>query len=238
LIKDPAVKDDIHLEQLSALLDDELDPNQARFLLRRVAADATMAQRFEQYSLIGEAIRGQAVTPPGLVARVRASLARGAEGQMAQVSASASAPQPRPSGQQERPWAPLLATAVAVLAAVIVVVPRVAPPPQEQVAGTGTVLPLRQDVPATAVFSAVPNNDDEPLLIGGPARASFARYLMEHNGVASGRVRPTFVAGEAIYPAIVTEGGLVPGDDTSAGGPPAPPGAAGAPEDAGQENPR
>lgn len=44
-------------EQLSALVDDELEPNQHNLLIRRLERDQTLQGRWSRYFLMGEAIR-------------------------------------------------------------------------------------------------------------------------------------------------------------------------------------
>lgn len=46
-------------EQLSALMDGELAADQTRFLLRRIEADATLAQSWSRYQLAGAVLRRQ-----------------------------------------------------------------------------------------------------------------------------------------------------------------------------------
>ena len=48
-------------EQLSALVDGELAPDQARFLLRRLGHDTELAGRLERWQLAGDILRGQPV---------------------------------------------------------------------------------------------------------------------------------------------------------------------------------
>ncbi len=50
-------------EQLSALMDGELDPDGARFLLRRIAADADLKRRWERQHLARAALRRQTALP-------------------------------------------------------------------------------------------------------------------------------------------------------------------------------
>ena len=51
---------DLHQrQQLSALVDGELAPDQARFLLRRLQHDAELSERFERWQLCGDVLRGQ-----------------------------------------------------------------------------------------------------------------------------------------------------------------------------------
>lgn len=65
-------------QQLSALMDGELPPDQARFLLRRIGHDAELAGRWARWHLVGDVLRGQPV----------AALPAGAEGFPARVSAA------------------------------------------------------------------------------------------------------------------------------------------------------
>jgi len=60
-------------EQLSALMDGALPPDQTRFLLRRLQHDAPLAECWERWRLAGEAMRGLAPTqrlPPDFASRV------------------------------------------------------------------------------------------------------------------------------------------------------------------------
>jgi sigma-E factor negative regulatory protein RseA len=51
-------------EQLSALMDGELPRDQVRFLLRRIDADAQLAQAWTRYQLAGGVLRRQAALAP------------------------------------------------------------------------------------------------------------------------------------------------------------------------------
>jgi negative regulator of sigma E activity len=77
-VPDGAAKlDQHHRQQLSALLDGALAPDEARFLLRRLQHDATLAACWERWHLAGEVLRGrtQAPLPAGFSARVAAIVA-------------------------------------------------------------------------------------------------------------------------------------------------------------------
>lgn len=50
-------------QQLSALVDGELEREQARFLLRRLQGDADLAGRWQRWHLARDCLRGQAGTP-------------------------------------------------------------------------------------------------------------------------------------------------------------------------------
>ena len=66
-----------HRLQLSALVDGELAPDQARFLLRRLEHDAGLRGRFERWQLGGDVLRGQVrrAAAPELGARIAAAIA-------------------------------------------------------------------------------------------------------------------------------------------------------------------
>ena len=64
-------------EQLSALMDGALPPDQTRFLLRRLQHDAPLAESWERWRLAGETMRGLAPAqrlPADFALRVRAAL--------------------------------------------------------------------------------------------------------------------------------------------------------------------
>ncbi|NTV94823.1 MAG: sigma-E factor negative regulatory protein [Thiobacillus sp.] len=60
---------------LSALFDGELDAESSKRAVSRLGKDADAARRWQEYSLIGDALRGCAVERPDLNARIRAALA-------------------------------------------------------------------------------------------------------------------------------------------------------------------
>ena len=67
-------------QQLSALVDGELALDQARFLLRRLGHDAELVGRWERWHLVGDVLRGQAVSvvpggTEGVASRVAAAVA-------------------------------------------------------------------------------------------------------------------------------------------------------------------
>ena len=64
-------------QQLSALVDGELSPDEARFLLRRLEHDSELSGSFERWQLCGDVLRGQVTraADPDLGARVAAAIA-------------------------------------------------------------------------------------------------------------------------------------------------------------------
>lgn len=65
-----------HRQQLSALMDGELAPDQARFLLRRLQHDHELGECWERWQVVGDVLRGQdnAMLPAGFAARVSAAI--------------------------------------------------------------------------------------------------------------------------------------------------------------------
>lgn len=78
--------------QLSALIDGELSPDEARFLLRRLQHDPELADCWERWQLCGDVLRGRidAIVPDGFSRRVAAALA--AEPQASKANATAGGP--------------------------------------------------------------------------------------------------------------------------------------------------
>lgn len=151
-----AMKDKLeqhHGLQLSALMDGELAPDEARFLLRRLQHDGELAGCWERWQLAGEVMRGRAgvLLPEGFAGRVATAL-------HAEVPA---APARRAPGLLRWGGAAALAASVAVVA---LMVPRPAPDPQlgggaqVAVADTGQVpAPLRTQEPdAAQAIAAAP----------------------------------------------------------------------------------
>jgi len=66
-----------HRQQLSTLVDGELAPDEARFLLRRMEHDGELSGRFERWQLCGDVLRGQVrrAAAPDLAARIAAGIA-------------------------------------------------------------------------------------------------------------------------------------------------------------------
>ncbi|MFT3762769.1 MAG: RseA family anti-sigma factor [Pseudoxanthomonas sp.] len=113
---------DLHLDkfelhyrqQLSALMDSDLAPDQARFLLRRLRHDEELNAQWERWQLLADVLRGQAVAPApaGFADRVGAAIAAGAGA----ADASHGAPtQARSRGGLLR-WGGALAASVAAVA--------------------------------------------------------------------------------------------------------------------------
>lgn len=69
--------DNHYFQQLSALMDGDLPPDQARFLLRRMQHDTELTGCWERWQLCGDALRGQAQAPApvGFADRISAAVA-------------------------------------------------------------------------------------------------------------------------------------------------------------------
>lgn len=82
--------DNHYFQQLSALVDGDLAPDQARFLLRRMQHDTELSGCLERWQLCGDVLRGQAraLAPAGFADRIAAAIA--AESVQPAVKASSS----------------------------------------------------------------------------------------------------------------------------------------------------
>ena len=69
--------DNHYFQQLSALMDGDLSPDQARFLLRRMQHDGELTGCWERWQLCGDVLRGQvqAPAPAGFAATIAAAIA-------------------------------------------------------------------------------------------------------------------------------------------------------------------
>jgi negative regulator of sigma E activity len=69
--------DNHYFQQLSALMDGDLPPDQARFLLRRMEHDTELTGCWERWQLCGDALRGQAQAPApaGFADRISTAIA-------------------------------------------------------------------------------------------------------------------------------------------------------------------
>src|SRR5699024_1538244 len=93
IVPDPDKLDRYHRQQLSAMLDGELSPDQARFMLRRLQHDAELAHCWERWQVGGDVLRGQrnALLPADFAQKVSAAIAGDAQASH-QVAARAGGP--------------------------------------------------------------------------------------------------------------------------------------------------
>lgn len=120
------------LEQLSAWMDGELPPDQARFLQRRLENDPDLLAQWERWQLASACLRGQAVRlmPPSLAAGVAAAVAD------------------RPRRRSRWPW--LASAAAAVLLVVLLPSTPEHPPGPPLLAPAAPPAPL-QEAPSPAI---------------------------------------------------------------------------------------
>lgn len=82
--------DNHYFQQLSALMDGDLPPDQARFLLRRMEHDTALTGCWERWQLCGDALRGQAQAPAPAGFADRIALAIAAEPMRSAANAASS----------------------------------------------------------------------------------------------------------------------------------------------------
>ncbi|MEM9385814.1 MAG: sigma-E factor negative regulatory protein [Pseudomonadota bacterium] len=181
-------------EQLSAFLDDELAPDEARFLLRRLEADSDLTRHLHHYAAIGEVMRGHSAPLQGdLVERVR----RAIHGEASPPIASTDAPESASGEAASGGLLPLARVAAAALVAGVVVF-TVLPRPD---AGP-TLADSGETALEEALFPTVPpvtSAGGEGVLVEVPGNAAFASYLLKHASTVGPTVRPDFVASQRAY---------------------------------------
>jgi negative regulator of sigma E activity len=104
--------DNHYFQQLSALMDGDLPPDQARFLLRRMQHDTELTGCWERWQLCGDALRGQAQAPAPAGFADRIALAIAAE----PMHPAANASSPRTRSNLARWGGGALAASVAAFA--------------------------------------------------------------------------------------------------------------------------
>lgn len=150
-------------EQLSALFDNELALDEARFLERRLQHDAALAGCVSRWQVIGDAMRGQAsaLAPAGFADRVALAVA-------AEAAPAAAA---RPEGRLRRAWMPGAALAASVALVALFATRQVADTPDSQAPAAQfaqAAVPDGLATPAPATPAQVP----EPPAPQGPAPAA------------------------------------------------------------------
>jgi len=134
---DPETLHLFHRQQLSAMLDGELSPDEAKFMLRRLEHDVELARCWERWQLCGEVMRGRAdgLLPGDFAARVAVAV----QGPVAGVQVGLNAPR----RSRRMVWGGMgLAASLAALAAVLVVMlPEDRALPDAVAVSSPTVLP-------------------------------------------------------------------------------------------------
>lgn len=163
-------------QQLSAMLDGALSPDEARFLLRRLQHDHEMAACWERWQLCGDLMRGSApaVLPSDFARRVSTALAAGSPGSGAQGTISA-------QGPRWMRWAGGAALAASVAATALFVAQRDPvidgrnPAPVRQVSASSPApTPLLQVATSEPEPAPAPAAPDQPERSGAAALAATA----------------------------------------------------------------
>jgi hypothetical protein len=179
---------DLLREQLSAFMDGELPAEECALLVKRVSANAELAQCWHAYHLIGDALNDE-LAPRGaerLAARVERALAEPAGG--ARVR----------QGHRNLRRGATMAAGVAVLGlaglAGALVMRQVSP-------GGGQVL-----VPGNAP-AATPVRHVDWRQTPRPVRAELNRYLLMHDVYGAGAIAPSGAARGAVAASLARPGG-------------------------------
>jgi negative regulator of sigma E activity len=214
-------KIDLHYhQQLSALIDGELAPDQARFLLRRLQHDDELAGCVGRWQMLGDALRGNAIAPApeGFAARVA-------------VAVAAEAPvtgMPRKAGHGRRAiWGGGAIAASVAAVAFFIAVPQVPDEadvvqsplvatqpaaPEPVFPGSATAPDAGTSAPATAAATAsAPPRENLP-------RRSATRTRQAARSAAIAAQAPERAVANAPLPAIHSIAGAPP--DTGVGGNP------------------
>jgi anti-sigma factor RsiW len=158
-------------EQMSALLDGELPPDEVGLLVRRLERDAALRKAFGNYVLAGESLRapGAIMASPGFAARVSAAIDDGA----VQVTVPQSSHRREPL-RWRRPLAATAVAASAALAAVLLVRPGTEHQPAR--------LAVNGNGGAAVTLASLPVGGSSPT----PAQNQrIASYLVAHGQYAS-----------------------------------------------------
>ncbi len=184
---------DLLNEQLSALVDGELPPEETALLLRRIEREPTLARRLARYRVCGEVLRGEHHQPRADFAmRISAAIAR--EPQAAMVAARpASAPRPRVPAWLRS--AAGLAVAASVGMVALLVLQRTVPsalPTAAPVAQLAAVEPAAPPAVQVVALPQVPAGVEPRSYVTPPGRAglqeiqgaTLANYVVAHSGVS------------------------------------------------------
>lgn len=171
------------MEQISALIDGELQSANAERELERVEQDPALRETWDAYHMIGDAMRGSALLSPGFEARLSERLA---------AEPTVLAPRPRPA-RRIPPSVSYALSAAASLSAVAAVA---------WVALSGNVAGTEDEHSAIARAPAPAAVTVAPVLatVASPQDARAHDYLLAHQGVSPS----TVLQGVAPYVRTVT----------------------------------
>ncbi|HUO94841.1 MAG TPA: sigma-E factor negative regulatory protein [Steroidobacteraceae bacterium] len=195
---------DILNEQLSALLDGELPPEETTLLLKRIAREAELTSRLRRYRMCGDVLRGERV-------QARADFAMRVS---AAIAAEPPLPAPRHAARRSlhiarwvRPLAGLaVAASVATVAVLVLRQGPVATSVPAQVAAIRTAAPA----PVARVLPSYPQDSSEPPIYVTPAatraplgtipEAMLANYVVAHSQASAP------FAGQSVLIHLVADG--------------------------------
>ena len=202
-------KIDLHYhQQLSALIDGELAPDQARFLLRRLQHDEELAACIDRWQLAGDVLRGDACAPApdGFSSRIAAAVAAEA--------ASASAERAPMRGRAVKWGGGALAASVAAVA-LFLVAPQVpddanpSPPTSVAAQGVGAApeIPVVAAMPAgaapaVAANAALDSGATPRANPGAPIRRSATRTRQSARGATVASQAPQRAVANGPLPVI------------------------------------
>ena len=207
---------DLLNEQLSALLDGELPPEETTLLLRRLRREPALAEQLARYRLCGEVLRGERV-------QARADFAMRVSAAIAEEPALAAVPAVRRRTPQPR-WLRVAGgfSVAAAVASVAVLVLRQSPvlsPPAQPMAtvaiGQAPVAPASLGAVSTlspAATQALASRATEPVTyVTPPVRsglgeippASLAHYVVAHSEVSSPLARSSVLTSLVAAPRAV-----------------------------------
>lgn len=153
------------MEEISALMDGELEPSQAQSQLARLKQESALRERWHEFHLVGDAMRGERLLSDGFNDRLSARLA-----QEPTVLA------PRRFARPSRPLTYALSAAASVAAVAFVAWVALGPTgPLSQQPGLTAAVSKPVPVPAVAV-------PDVPVQVSLPAEGAINAYLFAHQG--------------------------------------------------------
>jgi negative regulator of sigma E activity len=175
-------------EQLSALLDGELPPEETALLLRRLEREPELARRLARYRVCGDVLRGERVQPSaGFALRISAAIAR--DPAMAPLAVPPAA-RPRLPAWLKSAGGLAVAASVGMLA--LLVLQRTVPGTPIQPATLATTTAPASLPPTAVQLPAMLATDEPRSYVTPPAKpglqeirgAALANYVVAHSGVS------------------------------------------------------
>lgn len=167
-------------DKVSALLDGDLDDQSSSTVLDSMRRDESLQRKWQEYCLIGDALRGDAVGSLDFTERV-----------MAGLSDEPTILAPRPPATAERTWVRALMPIAASLMGVVAVgwvASTISSQPQGGVAVAGTSGSPRVDVLAPRIETVAVQVD--PLASPGARDEAHREYMFVHQAMNGGGMIP------------------------------------------------